>query len=55
MLSYIHTREPGNLVYVTKFGSLDVSPVDIEGVLEAIRQTYESNDALRTRYVRKRG
>ncbi|MFJ5309831.1 hypothetical protein [Streptomyces sp. NPDC088350] len=55
MLSYIHTRDPDDLLYVTKFGSLDGGRVDVEGVLAAIRLTYESNDALRTRYVCRDG
>ena len=55
MLDYIHARGPGNLVYVTKFGSLDGGPVNLEQVLDAVRVTCESHDALRTRYFRRDG
>ncbi|MFD8462688.1 hypothetical protein ACFV27_38815 [Streptomyces antimycoticus] len=55
MLSYVQTRGPGNLLYVTKFSSLEGGTVDVAGVLEAIRLTVESNDAFRTRYLVEQG
>ncbi|OON81412.1 hypothetical protein B1H18_08835 [Streptomyces tsukubensis] len=62
MLSYIQKRGPEGLLYVTKFGSLEGTgaaevdvDVDVARVLEAIRLTVESNDALRTRYISEGG
>nr|BFE64718.1 hypothetical protein GCM10020063_092440 [Dactylosporangium thailandense] len=55
MLGYIRSRGPGNLVYVTKFGTLDGGPVVLESVLEAIRMTCEAHEALRTRYLQRDG
>jgi hypothetical protein len=38
-------------LYITKFAALEDRAVDVRGVLEGIRLTFEDNDALRTRYV----